>query len=230
MGSEKKVSFPYRGENVEGIIKRLNQKTVTVIVNDQILFRVPYQLLTPKIKPPLKKNMKKNSYTNKEWTKEQNRDYKKSNNTEINLPSKNTLISFQATVKMLAKALINEDNITIKQYSNNIIEELNTEYKLPTLPVFTGGKRRLTRSGNQYYGVHRTRGRENKHSSISVYSRTAKTQKCVAPKTFLRTLIHEWGHHYDRYKLKLSSTYHTKGFYERVNLIYNELKRPLEKN
>ena len=85
MVSEKKVSFPYRGEHIEGTIKRLNRKTVTVIVNGQILFRVPYQLLTPKIKPPLKKNMKKNSYTNKEWTKEQNRDYKKSNNTEINL-------------------------------------------------------------------------------------------------------------------------------------------------
>jgi len=226
MDSEKKVSFPYRGEHIEGIIKRLNQKTVTVIVNNQILFRVPYQLLTPKIKPPLKKN----AYTNKKWTKEQNRDYKKSNNTEIFLPSKNKLISLKTIVKMLANALRNGDNITIKQYSNNIIEELNTEYKLPALPVFTGGKRRLTRSGNQYFGVHRTRGGENKQSSISVYSRTAKTQKYVAPKTFLRTLIHEFLHHFDRYKLKLSSTYHTKGFYERVNLIYNELKKPLEKN
>ncbi len=86
----------------------------------------------------------------------------------------------------------------------------------------------MTRRGGQYYGVYRTRGEQDTRHSISVYSRTAKTQKYVAPKTFLRTLIHEWGHHYDKHKLKLNSTFHTKGFYDRMNVIYNQLKEPLE--
>ncbi|MHA1260008.1 MAG: hypothetical protein ACTSRO_10285, partial [Candidatus Heimdallarchaeaceae archaeon] len=62
----------------------------------------------------------------------------------------------------------------------------------------------------------------------SVYSRTAKTKKFVAPKTFLRTLIHEWAHHFDKYKLGLTYTYHTKGFYRRANTIYNQLKLAID--
>ena len=85
----------------------------------------------------------------------------------------------------------------------------------------------MTRSGGQYYGVYRTNGKQKKKYSTSVYSRTAKNQKYIAPKTFLRTLIHEWGHHYDKHKLGLNNTYHTRGFYERVNTIYEQLKEPL---
>ncbi|MCE7739736.1 MAG: hypothetical protein GPJ50_10185, partial [Candidatus Heimdallarchaeota archaeon] len=122
----------------------------------------------------------------------------------------------------------NGDEEAINNYANETLAELNRTYRLPHLRVYTGGKRRLTRRGGQYYGVYKTRGGEDQRHSISVYSRTAKTRKYVAPKTFLRTLIHEWGHHYDRYKLKLAHTYHTKGFYERLNAIYSKLKESLE--
>ena len=97
MDSEKKVSFPYRGEHIEGTIKRLNRKTVTVIVNGRILFRVPYQLLTPKIKPPLKKNMKKNSYTNKEWSSKLLyilENYSNVKDTQFNFNSGENIIDF----------------------------------------------------------------------------------------------------------------------------------------
>ncbi len=216
-----KVSFPYKGEILHGTIKRMNKKTVTV-VTELATFRVPYSLLTPKMKPP------KSKQKTREWSSNQTEDYKKSQDSSITMFSSSNAKVLHTAVKLLAEALTNGKEDAIKEYSNETIAELNRIYNLPYLQVYTGGKRRLTRRGGQYYGVYKSRGEEEKRHSISVYSRTAKTQKYVAPKTFLRTLIHEWGHHYDKYKLKINNTYHTKGFYDRIKTIYNELKKPLD--
>ncbi|MHA2358289.1 MAG: hypothetical protein ACXABK_05930 [Candidatus Heimdallarchaeaceae archaeon] len=224
MKETKKVSFPYKGEMLEGTIKRLNKKTVTV-ETDSHTFRVPYQLTTPRLKPP---RLQSNTSKGKKWTSSQSSDYQKSLNSVIEPLTNSRMKVLQIAVKLLGEALKNGDEEAIKEITNETIAELNLIYNLPPLKVYTGGKRRMTRGGQgQYYGVYRLKGEgENRHS-ISVYSRTAKSQKIVAPKTFLRTLLHEWGHHYDKYKLNLKSTFHTKGFYDRVNTIYGQLKEPL---
>ncbi len=215
------VSFPYKGEILHGSIVRKNKKTVTVKTESHT-FRVPYSLLTPKMKPPRPKPKAR------EWSESQSKSYNKSLEATIAPLPKGSVKVLHVAVKFLAKALRNGDEEAINDYTNEAIAELNRIYKLPHLHVYTGGKRRLTKRGGQYYGVYKTRGKEEERHSISVYSRTAKTQKYVAPKTFLRTLIHEWGHHYDKYKLRLTNTYHTKGFYDRLNTIYSKLKEPLE--
>lgn len=221
MTENKIVSFPYRGEILKGTIKRMNKKTVTV-ETDKLLFRVPYSLLSPKIKPPKTKQITQG------WSVKQISDYKKSQSSTIDTIPEKQIKVLHLIVKMLEKALQNGKEEAIKEYSNKTVAELNRVYKLPQLSVYTGGKRRMTRRGGQYYGVYKSRGDKEKKHTISVYSRTAKTQKYVAPKTFLRTLVHEWGHHYDRYKLNIKHTYHTKGFYDRINTIYTELKKPLD--
>jgi hypothetical protein len=217
------VSFPYKGEILHGSVVRKNKKTVTV-KTEAHTFRVPYSLLTPKMKPPKPKSSTKT----REWSDSQSKDYTKSLESTISPLSKNSAKVLHIAVKFLAEALKNGDEEGINEYTNEAIAELNRIYKLPHLHVYTGGKRRLTRRGGQYYGVYKTKGKADERHSISVYSRTAKTQKYVAPKTFLRTLIHEWCHHYDKYRLKLTNTYHTKGFYDRLNIIYSKLKEPLE--
>jgi len=222
MNDVEEVQFPYKGEILQGTIKRFNKKTVTVIT-DLATFRVPYSLLTPKIKPPTQIS------NSREWSSKQTSDYKKSQESSIEAISTKNAKVLHIIVKLLGGALSNGNEDAIKKYANETIAELNRIYNLPHLRVYTGGKRRMTRRGGQYYGVYKSRGEEEKRHSISVYSRTAKTQKYVAPKTFLRTLIHEWAHHYDKYKLKINHTYHTKGFYDRVNRIYSELKKPLDK-
>ena len=228
MTERTKVSFPYKDETLTGFVIRLNRKTVTV-ETENLTFRVPYSLLTPKLKPPKPKITKKGSTKAREWSQTQSVDYQKSLSTMINPITKKRLKSLHIAVKLLSDALKNGEEEAINEFTNEMIAELNLIYKLPHLRVYTGGKRRMTRSGGQYYGVYRTRGSQEAKHSISVYSRTAKTQKYVAPKTFLRTLIHEWGHHYDKHKLKLKSTFHTKGFYNRLNTIYDQLKEPLNK-
>ena len=227
MTERTKVSFPYKGETLTGFVVRLNRKTVTV-ETETLTFRVPYSLLTPKLKPPKPKTPPKSKTKAREWSQTQSKDYQKSLSTIINPITESRLKTLHIAVKLLSEALKNGEEEAISDFTNEMIAELNLIYKLPHLRVYTGGKRRMTRRGGQYYGVYRTRGEKETRHSISVYSRTAKTQKYVAPKTFLRTLIHEWGHHYDKHKLKLNSTFHTKGFYDRMNLIYNQLKEPLE--
>ena len=217
-----KVSFPYKAETIEGTIVRKNRKTVTVETN-RGGFRVPYSLLTPRMKTP-----KSKTTTKKDWSSTQTSDYNKSNDTGINPLPRSSIRTLQVAVKLLAEALKDGNEEGINEFSNEAVAELNLIYGLPELRIYTGGKRRYTRRGGQYYGVYRSRGEKEVKHSVSVYSRTAKTQKYVAPKTFLRTLIHEWGHHYDKYRLRINNMYHTKGFYDRINTVYMKLKEPLD--
>lgn len=59
---------------------------------------------------------------------------------------------------------------------------------------------------------------------ITMYNLTSKQQKVVAIKTFTKTLLHEFIHHYDIYKLNLPTSYHTKGFYMRLSDLERKLK------
>ncbi|MCK5141424.1 MAG: hypothetical protein KAQ70_04460 [Candidatus Heimdallarchaeota archaeon] len=227
MTEEIRISFPYKGETLTGAVKRFNKKTVTV-ETDKLKFRVPYSLTTPRLKPPKQTSTKRNS--KKKWSASQSKDYEKSKTASMKPLAKSSIKLLNNTTVMLGDSLKLGDDEAIKKYSNLLLSELNSLYSLPHLTVHTGGKRRLTRSGGQYYGLYRTRGDTQKKYSISIFSRTAKTQNYVAPKTFLRTLIHEWGHHYDRHVLSLVNTYHTKGFYDRINTLYVQLKEVLDKN
>jgi hypothetical protein len=50
--------------------------------------------------------------------------------------------------------------------------------------------------------------------------RTAKRGEVVAPRTFLRTLLHEVGHHLDMELFDLPESYHSRGFYRRESSLY----------
>ena len=52
---------------------------------------------------------------------------------------------------------------------------------------------------------------------------TAKQKKVVAFRTFLRTLIHELGHHLDYTLLRLDDSLHTQGFYQRESHLFHQL-------
>jgi hypothetical protein len=58
---------------------------------------------------------------------------------------------------------------------------------------------------------------------ITVWMRTAAKKQVVAFKTFLRTVVHEVGHHLDYEHFKLEETFHTEGFYKRESSLANAL-------
>ena len=53
--------------------------------------------------------------------------------------------------------------------------------------------------------------------------RTAQRQQVVAFRSFLRTLVHEIGHHLDYELFELAETFHTEGFYKRESTLANAL-------
>jgi hypothetical protein len=53
--------------------------------------------------------------------------------------------------------------------------------------------------------------------------RTARYKRVVAFRTFLRTLLHEIGHHLDYHCLKLSDSFHTEGFFRRESSLFRQL-------
>ena len=59
--------------------------------------------------------------------------------------------------------------------------------------------------------------------TITLWMRTAQKKQVVAFRTFLRTFLHEIGHHLDYELLRLAETFHTEGFYKRESSISNAL-------
>jgi hypothetical protein len=53
--------------------------------------------------------------------------------------------------------------------------------------------------------------------------RTARLRRVVAFRTYLRTLLHELGHHLDYRYLKLADSFHTQGFYMRESSLFHQL-------
>jgi hypothetical protein len=56
-------------------------------------------------------------------------------------------------------------------------------------------------------------------AKISVWMRTAQKTKVVAPRTFVRTLLHEFCHHLDYEYFGFAETFHTEGFYKRESVL-----------
>ena len=58
---------------------------------------------------------------------------------------------------------------------------------------------------------------------ISLWMRTAMKKRPVAFKSFLRTALHELGHHLDYEYFKLADSFHTEGFYKRESSLFYQL-------
>ncbi len=53
--------------------------------------------------------------------------------------------------------------------------------------------------------------------------RTVRHRRVVAFRTFLRTLLHEVGHHVDYERLSLADSFHTEGFFRRESSLFRQL-------
>ena len=65
---------------------------------------------------------------------------------------------------------------------------------------------------------------------IRVWMRTAIREKVSSPKALLNTLLHEFCHHLDCTRLACPESYHTRGFFTRIDHLYHHaLGTPLER-
>lgn len=105
-----------------------------------------------------------------------------------------------------------------------LLDKLNKRFAAPPLRVKVYSVRPSDDWG-ELHGLYIPED-SGKLAKIELWMRTAQLQKVVAPRTFLRTLVHEFCHHLDYEVFKLEETFHTEGFYKRESHLLNQLAGP----
>jgi DinB superfamily len=137
--------------------------------------------------------------------------------TEVRLPRPEVL---QPLVEALAAALASEQREATQQATDRLIRGLAHELGLPPVRVEVLAARPHARWGELHGLYTAERGRAPK---IQLWMRTAKQRRVVAFRTYLRTLLHEVGHHVDYTLLRLADSLHTEGFYKRESSLFHQL-------
>jgi hypothetical protein len=120
---------------------------------------------------------------------------------------------------LLEWALEHGDRPRTERVAQVICDELCSALRLPPLRVHVKATRPSDRFG-ELHGLYTSAGRAQ---VISVWMFTAKRGQVVAYRTFLRTLMHELGHHLDYHHLRLRDSFHTGGFFQRESSLVRQL-------
>ena len=136
---------------------------------------------------------------------------------EIRLPRPETL---RPRVAALESALASEDRTATRRASAELIGGLCEAMGLPPVRVEVLAARPSARWGELHGLYTNERG---KPITIQLWMRTAKQKRVVAFRTYLRTLLHEVGHHVDYTGLRLADSFHTEGFYKRESSLFYQL-------
>jgi DinB superfamily len=151
-------------------------------------------------------------------TRSQQAVYRKSDEiVEVRLPRPDAL---HPAVRALAAALATEDRLRVQRATERLIRDLTDALGVPPVRVEVLAARPHANWG-ELHGLYTVeRGRAPK---IQLWMRTAKQRRVVAFRTYLRTLLHEVGHHLDYALLRLRDSYHTEGFYKRESSLFHQL-------
>lgn len=150
-------------------------------------------------------------------TRAQQREYDRSN-AVTSVPVRVSPRGARA-VQLLEWALAHGDRPRTERVAQILCDELCSAFRIPPLRVQVKAVRPSDRQG-ELHGLYQSAGRSQ---VISVWMYTAKREQVVAYKTFLRTLVHEMGHHLDYQLLKLRDSFHTDGFFKRESSLVNQL-------
>jgi len=122
----------------------------------------------------------------------------------------------------LGAALESGDRALTESASQLLASGLARELGLPSVRVTVLAARPHAKWG-ELHGLYESTGKPGKPPTITLWMRTARQKRVVAFRTFLRTLLHEMGHHLDYTLLKLGDSLHTQGFYQRESHLFHQL-------
>ena len=127
----------------------------------------------------------------------------------------------------MESALLAEDRPATQAASERVIRGLAEVLGAPPVRVEVLAARPHARGG-ELHGLYTAE--RGKRPKIQLWMRTAKQKRVVAFRTYLRTLLHEVGHHLDYTVLKLGESYHTEGFYKRESSLFHQLVTDLRRS
>jgi DinB superfamily len=139
--------------------------------------------------------------------------------TAVPLPRPEAL---RPLVVALADALRGEERGTTEAAAQKLVAGLAAALRLPPVRVQVLAARPHARWG-ELHGLYEWEQRGSEPPLITLWMRTARQKRVVAFRTFLRTLLHEVGHHLDYAGLRLGDSFHTQGFYARESHLFHQL-------
>ncbi len=144
--------------------------------------------------------------------------YRKSDaTTALPLPGAELL---RPMVEELRVALERDDRRAVEQAASQLASGLARQLSVPPLVVQVLAVRPSAGWG-ELHGLY-TRD-DGKPARIQLWMRTVRHRRVVAFRTFLRTLLHEVGHHVDYELLRLADSLHTEGFFKRESSLFHQL-------
>ena len=125
-------------------------------------------------------------------------------------------------VTELRHALESGDRRLTESATGRLTAALARALGVPPVRVAVLAARPHARWG-ELHGLYETAPRRGAPPLITLWMRTARQKRVVAFRTFLRTLLHELGHHLDYTRLRLGDSFHTQGFYQRESHLFHQL-------
>jgi uncharacterized damage-inducible protein DinB len=125
-------------------------------------------------------------------------------------------------VGALERALESGDRRRTESATQDLATALTRHLGVPPVRVKALAARPHARWG-ELHGLYETGKRRGEPSLITLWMRTARQKRVVAFRTYLRTLLHEVGHHVDYTLLRLGDSLHTQGFYQRESHLFHQL-------
>lgn len=137
---------------------------------------------------------------------------------EVALPDAAAL---RPLVGELAGALAAEDRRATESACRQLADAMLRQLELPPVRMSVLAAR-PSRDWGELHGYYDPT-RIGVPPIITLWMRTAQRKQVVAFRTFLRTFLHEVGHHLDYELLRLAETFHTEGFYKRESSLFKQL-------
>jgi hypothetical protein len=137
--------------------------------------------------------------------------------TSLDLPRPEAL---RPLVGELHEALGRDDRGGVADAARRLGLGLATQLGLPPVAIEVLAVRPSAGWGELHGLYTRDEGRPPR---IQLWMRTAHHRRVVAFRTFLRTLLHELGHHVDYERLRLADSFHTEGFFKRESSLFKQL-------
>jgi len=126
----------------------------------------------------------------------------------------------QALARVLADAMAVGETTPVRVAGEALLAALSGFYKVPAPSLRVLGVRpHKVTSGvctYQLFGDYTPATQR-----IRVWMRTAIRERVSSPKALLNTLLHEFCHHLDSARLAMPQSYHTRGFYWRIDHLYH---------
>lgn len=139
----------------------------------------------------------------------------------IELPPLPASVTAGPIVAALRDGLARDDLAAVQRASQALADALVAAYEVPPIRIRVLAQRPSDDYGELHGLYEPEEGRTP--ARITAWMRTAAKKQVVAFKTFLRTLMHEVGHHLDYELFRLEETFHTEGFYKRESALANAL-------